>query len=161
VIVPLLALLATGWLVLLVTAPILPVPIAGALYAIGSHICHQRPDRSFHLLAAQLPVCARCAGIYAGAATGASVAAVSTRIRELALQSSARVILVLGAVPTGVTLAFEWAGLWNGSNVARAAAGLPLGLVVVLVVVQAAATVHYDRCAQRRPIASNRPSTPT
>ena len=160
-IVPLLALLATGWLVLLVAAPILPLPIAGALYAIGSHICHQRPDRSFHFLAAQLPVCARYAGIYAGAAVGGSVAALSTRFHAFAIQSSARAILVLGAVPTGLTLAFEWAGLWKGSNVVRAGAGLPLGVVVVLVVVQAVATVHYDGCAQRRPIASNRPSTPT
>ena len=158
-IIPLLALLATAWLVLIVAAPLLPIPIAGALYAIGSHICHQRPDRSFHLLTAQLPVCGRCTGLYAGAALGASAAALAAPIRDFAARSSARAVLVLGAVPTGLTLACEWAGLWKGSNVVRAAAGLPLGIVVALVVVQAAATVHYGRCAQRRPIASNRPST--
>src|SRR6185295_1848536 len=37
-----------------------------AVYAVGSVICHQLPERSFHLWAAQLPVCARCTGIYAG-----------------------------------------------------------------------------------------------
>ena len=153
-IVPLLALLATGWLVLLVAAPILPVPIAGALYALGSHICHQRPDRSFHLLGAQLPVCARCAGIYAGAALGASAAALGARFREFATQSSARAILFLGAVPTGLTLALEWTGLWTGSNAVRAAAGLPLGVASAFVVVQAAATLHYGGCAPRRPIAT-------
>ena len=154
-----LALLATAWLVLLVAAPILPIPVAGALYAIGSHICHQRPDRSFHLLTAQLPVCGRCTGIYAGAALGASAAALLAPFRDLEAPWSARAVLFLGAVPTGLTLACEWAGLWKGSNVVRAAAGLPLGIVVALVVVQAAATVHYGGCAQRRPIASNRPST--
>ena len=39
-----------------------------AVYAIGSRICHQLPARSFHLWSMQMPVCARCAGIYAGAA---------------------------------------------------------------------------------------------
>ena len=158
---PLLALLAAGWLALIVAAPILPVPIAAALYAIGSFICHQRPERSFHLFTAQLPVCARCTGIYAGAALGASAAALSARIRAQAASSSARALLLAGAVPTVFTLAMEWSGLWTGSNVARAAAGLPLGSVVALVVVQAAATLHYGGCAPRRPIASNRPPTHT
>src|SRR5262245_11882327 len=38
------------------------------VYGIGSGICHQLPERSFYLWGRQLPVCARCAGIYAGAA---------------------------------------------------------------------------------------------
>src|SRR6188474_1382603 len=42
-----------------------------AAYAIGGAICHQLPERSYHLWAAQMPVCARCAGIYAGAAVAA------------------------------------------------------------------------------------------
>jgi uncharacterized membrane protein len=153
------ALLAAGWLALIVAAPILPIPIAGALYAMGSFICHQRPERSFHLFTAQLPVCARCAGIYAGAACGASAAALNTRIRARAAQASPRGLLAAGAAPTVLTLALEWGGLWTGSNVARAAAGLPLGVVVALVVVQAAATLHYGGCAPRRPIAHSRPPT--
>jgi uncharacterized membrane protein len=157
---PILAIFAASWLVLLVAAPILPIPIAGALYAIGSQICHQKPERSFHFVAAQLPVCARCIGIYVGAAFG-SAAALSGRIRMHATSSSARMLLFLGAVPTVITWACEWTGLWQGSNIARATAGLPLGVVVAFVVVQAAATVHYGGCAPRRPIASNRPSTHT
>jgi len=44
-----------------------------AVYAIGSAICHQLPERSYHLWMAQMPVCARCAGIYFGAAIAAVV----------------------------------------------------------------------------------------
>jgi uncharacterized membrane protein len=157
--VPLFALLASGWLALIVAAPVLPVPIAGTIYAIGSVICHQRPERSFHLFALQLPVCARCTGIYAGAAMGTSGAALSARIRAYAASAPARAILFAGAVPTSLTLALEWSGLWSGSNAARAAASLPLGVVAALVVVQAAATVHYGGCAPRRPIANSRPPT--
>jgi uncharacterized membrane protein len=155
----LLALAATGWLVLIVTAPILPVPIAGALYALGSFICHQRSERSFHLFAAQLPVCARCTGIYAGAALGCLGGALSPRVRTLVTSSSARMLLAAGTVPTALTLAFEWSGLWAGSNWARAAAGVPLGVASALVVVQAVATLHYVGCAPRRPTVHSQPPT--
>jgi uncharacterized membrane protein len=154
----LLALTAVIWLALLILTPVLPVPIAGMLYALGSRICHQRPERSFHLFAAQLPVCARCAGIYAGAAIG-SLLALSGSIRERLFPFSPRVLLVAGALPTLVTLIIEWSGAWAGGNDARAAAGVWLGVAVAFVVGRAAATLHYGRCVPRRPIASNRPFT--
>jgi uncharacterized membrane protein len=154
------ALAACGWLALLVAAPVLPAFAAATLYAVGSQICHQQPARSFHLYSAQLPVCARCTGIYAGAALGAIVAARSAwRARMGAL--APRTMLVCGALPTAMTIVAEWSGAWGGSNAIRAASGLPLGGAVALVVAQAAATLHYERCAPRRPIATNRPPTPT
>jgi uncharacterized membrane protein len=159
VIVLLLAVCAAAWIALLVAAPILPVPIAAALYAAGSLICHQRPDRSFHLLSAQLPVCARCTGIYAGAALGVLGAVFFPRLRRVAADTSARMLLAAGAALTALTLVVEWSGLSPLSNAARFAAGMPLGCAVALVVVQAVATLHYDGCAPRRPIASSRPPT--
>src|SRR5260221_11119827 len=48
--------------------PSLGYAFALSAYAIGHVICHQLPARSFHLWGAVLPVCARCTGIYAGAA---------------------------------------------------------------------------------------------
>src|SRR5262245_11474962 len=47
--------------------------LAAAVYAVGSVVCHQRPERSFFLWGRQLPVCARCTGIYVGAALAAFV----------------------------------------------------------------------------------------
>jgi hypothetical protein len=46
---------------------------ATAVYGIGSVVCHQLSVRSFHLFAVQMPVCARCTGIYAGAAVASLV----------------------------------------------------------------------------------------
>ena len=152
----LVALTAATWLALLIAAPLLPVPLAAILYTLGSHICHQRPERSFHLVSAQLPVCARCLGIYGGAAAG-SITGLTARIRARVFMVTPRMLLVCGALPTALTVVAEWSGLAAPSNAARAAAGLPLGFVVALVV---AATLHYGGCAPRRPIASNRPSTP-
>ena len=155
---PLLALTAVTWLSLLILAPVLPVPIAATLYALGSRICHQRPERSFHLFAAQLPVCARCAGIYAGAAAG-SLLMLSASVRDQLCRYSPRTVLFAGALPTLLTIIIEWGGAWAGANDARAAAGMPLGLAVAFVVARAAATLHYGECVPRRPIANNRPFT--
>src|SRR5437867_5206015 len=47
--------------------------VAVAVYGAGSIICHQLPGRTFHVGSAQMPVCARCTGIYAGAAMAAAV----------------------------------------------------------------------------------------
>jgi len=153
------AMTAAVWLALLILAPVLPTPAAAALYAVGSQICHQRPERSFHLFAAQLPVCARCLGVYAGAALGSTVV-LGSRWRSRVTTLSSRMLLVCGSIPTALTLVAEWSGAWSGSNGARSIAGVPLGVVVAFVVAQGVATLHYGGCAPRRPIASNRPPTP-
>src|SRR4051812_10677721 len=44
--------------------------LSAAVYFSAGLLCHQRPERSFYLWGTQFPVCARCAGIYAGAALG-------------------------------------------------------------------------------------------
>ena len=134
-IAPLVAFLAVAWVVLIVAGPILPAAPAGMLSACGSRICHQISERSFHLGAAQLPVCARCLGIYAGFAIGLIVALSASLRRPRGLTSG--VLVAVGALPTAITLLLEWAGLWPTSNLTRAVAGVPLGVGVALVVMGA------------------------
>ena len=134
------ALLAVGWLTLLIAAPRLPVVLAAVLYAAGSLICHQIPERSFHLDAFQLPVCARCLGLYAGGAVGSLGAALAGMGRTCAPSRSLRKGLLyaatlLAALPTVASVVVEWIAGWPVSNVARATAGLPLGFVLGLVVI--------------------------
>jgi uncharacterized membrane protein len=104
------------------------------VYAIGSLICHQRPARSFHLWTAQMPVCARCVGIYAGAAVAAIAAALW---RNVGRKTDARWLLAAAAIPTLATLALEWGLGISPGNVLRASAGVPLGSAVAIVVVHA------------------------
>jgi uncharacterized membrane protein len=136
---------ALAWAAALIAAPVLPVPIAGTLYAFCSLICHQLPARSFHVAGAQLPVCARCFGIYAGAAAALVAALPLVRSRQPSPGPSAamfsardpRHLIVAGAVPTAVTVILESAGIWSTSNVVRAATGALLGAALAWTLAQA------------------------
>jgi hypothetical protein len=129
-------------------------PIGAALviaaYAIGGAICHQLPERSYHLFTAQMPVCARCAGIYAGAAVAAILLSVEKGavplfacderrkgvrplFRELRTPV-VRGVLLIAALPTLATLVYEWTTGHMPAHAIRAAAGAPLGATVAWMV---------------------------
>ena len=92
----------------------------------------------------QMPVCARCAGIYAGGAIAAIAAYVALGFRravttplEPRRPSYARTVLMAAALPTLVTLIFEWVGGGAPSNSVRALAGLPIGAAIAWMVLRA------------------------
>jgi len=68
-VVPLLLLLVFFGL-LLAWLEFTPPGLLGKLDAIGYAVCHQIPGRSFFLEERQLPLCARCSGMYLGAWVG-------------------------------------------------------------------------------------------
>jgi len=130
---------AALWMTALVAAPAAASTGRGGLgfsavvYAAGSMICHQRPERSFHLHGAQLPVCARCAGLYAGGLIGAIAWVAATGVRRLPSQPLRRVspvtvrrAMMLLALPTIVSVAASALGWWDSNNV-RALLAVPLG----------------------------------
>ncbi|MCX6034494.1 MAG: DUF2085 domain-containing protein, partial [Chloroflexi bacterium] len=47
-----------------------PTGLFGKADAIGYAVCHRIGERSFHIGSYQLPLCARCSGMYLGAGTG-------------------------------------------------------------------------------------------
>ena len=110
-----------------------------SVYFMGGVVCHQLPERSFFLWGSQMPVCARCAGIYVGAAVSALVAVFSTarlkpsRSNGFALRHARR-SLIISVLPTAATLAYEWITGQTPSNWTRAAAGVPIGAVVAWIV---------------------------
>jgi uncharacterized membrane protein len=138
-----------------------------AVYGFGSAICHQRADRSFHLLAVQLPVCARCTGLYAGAAAAALSyvwlsrqsfrrgpaeagrhvseseagrhVSVSGARRDAAARATrtARLLLAAAALPMAASIVYEWTTGDVPSNAVRAATGFVLGSAVAQVILAA------------------------
>jgi uncharacterized membrane protein len=108
------------------------------VYVVGSKICHQRPERSFHTGGVQWPVCARCAGLYASAPFGAVLALAAARRRSKSWRAPAWPIFIAAAIPTAITLLVEWPGLAGTSNLVRAVTALPLGAAVAFLIVRVA-----------------------
>ena len=110
------------------------------VYIAASHVCHQRPERSFHVGAVPWPVCARCLGLYLAAPIGALVVA-APRVRRGVTLRRLRWWLAVAAAPTMATLVLEHTGAVAVTNAMRFAAALPLGaaLACALVVVGAGA----------------------
>lgn len=107
------------------TAPVAQAFVS-LVYAMGHVLCHQRPERSFTAGGYAWPVCARCAGIYVGAAIGVMLAQSWRRVPE------ARVVrrwLAAAALPTLFTLLYEWTTGRMPAHAVRAVAGGLVGLV--------------------------------
>jgi uncharacterized membrane protein len=137
---PAVAALALLWVLALAAAPLLPVPLAGVLYAAGSLICHQLPERSFHVQSFQLPVCARCFGLYVGGAVGSLAVAVFPPPRGRSWSRRTQMVITgAAAAPTAITVVLEHGLGWPLSNEIRALAAVPLAVAVACVVVGAAA----------------------
>jgi uncharacterized membrane protein len=142
------------WAVILVATPVAASSapaLSASVYAAASRICHQRPERSFDISGMQMPVCARCAGLYLTGALGALVGwgfsrRVETRRRQL--------LLLVAAAPTAVTWTLEFFGVMAFSNTARALAALPLGLAAGWVFVQ---LLRYDAGLDGLEIHDSRP----
>jgi hypothetical protein len=134
--------------------------LSAAVYVSGSLLCHQRPERSFYLWGAQFPVCARCTGIYLGAALG--VLAVLVRLNDTIrlkpdttsyvasgfsrtnftasdVRRIARLALFAASLPTALTLAYEWTTGITPANWIRALSGLVVGAAAAIVVMRAGA----------------------
>jgi uncharacterized membrane protein len=105
--------------------------VLAMIFSAGSVICHQIPERSFFWAGQQLPVCARCTGLYLSGALGLIVwttIKTARRWRPLAIDPRVALrLLAIAAVPTALSLATAMAGLWDGSNVTRALLAMPLG----------------------------------
>jgi len=150
---------AVLWTAILLAAPVVPPELGAGAYLFGSFICHQIAERSFHVEAVQLPVCARCFGIYAGAAVAAASLVPPSVGRALSGPRApirVRATMIVTALPTLVTVALEWAGIWDPGNGIRAIAGVLLGAGVAFAVM---AAIHYEQCQRRRPVV-HPPSTP-
>ena len=135
-----------AWVLMLVLVPFLLAHETGGravraasagAYLAGSVICHQRPDRSFRLWGLQMPVCARCAGLYSGAAVGACLAGIPRRAGRGTARTASwalRTMVLASAVPTGATWLIEAVGWLPFADGVRAAAAVPLGAGVTWVV---------------------------
>lgn len=122
--------LALGAPVLLAHGYIQP---AGFIYKAFGFLCHQIPERSFHLEGHAMGVCARCTGIYAGFATSVLFYPLVRSLRKV--DAPARIWLVLACVPIAVDFALGYFGIWPNTHFSRFATGAIFGAACALYVV--------------------------
>src|SRR4030088_1899304 len=71
--------------------------IASSVYKAFGFVCHQIPERSFHLAGHQFAVCSRCTGLYMGFAVAALVYPLARSLKST--DAPRRRWLFLAAVP--------------------------------------------------------------
>ena len=114
-----------------------PGPWAAVVYLAGARICHQRPERSFATRDVPWPVCARCSGLYLAAPFGALALLARRRYVVGGATAPPDGWLVAGAaIPTVLTLLWEWGGMGTPSNLTRFTTALPLGAAIMFVLLR-------------------------
>jgi uncharacterized membrane protein len=117
--------------------------VLAIIFAIGGVICHQKPERSFFIDGHQLPVCARCTGLYVSAAAGFLCwigLKIARRWRPIRVSPRAALALTaVAAVPTILSVGSAVLGLGDGSNLTRSLLAIPLGATAGAIVAAVAA----------------------
>ena len=124
-----LAVVAVAVPVLMARAP----EIGFALQRAFSLVCHQQPERSLVLFGGTVAVCARCLGIYLGAAAGL--------LLRLPRQLAWRLFLAAASVNALDWLA-ELSSLHGNWMFARLALGIALGATAAMLVVASTETIE-------------------
>src|SRR5687768_7988924 len=97
---------------------------AAPLYKFFSYICHQLPDRSFHIFGHQFGVCSRCFGVYFGLLAGFAAYPLWRKIDEI--EPIARFWLFLSLVPIGIDWGLTVFGIWENTFLSRFLTGMIL-----------------------------------
>jgi uncharacterized membrane protein len=140
---------------LLVLAAIVAAPIAAAqghpafaaaIYKTFSFLCHQIPERSFHIAGHQFAVCSRCTGLYSGFALATFGYPL---IRSLKRRDTPRVIwLLLSALPLAVDFSLTYFGFWQNTHFTRFTTGALFGAVAAIYIVPG--VIELTNTIQRR-----------
>src|SRR5262245_7066972 len=118
---------------LIVTAPIAQAAghtaLALSMYKTFSYLCHQIPERSFHLAGHKFAVCSRCTGLYSGFALATLIYPLT---RSLKRTDTPRFMwLILAAIPIAVDFLLGYFNIWHNTHFTRFLTGALLGSAAV------------------------------
>ena len=131
----------TATIALALVAMIVAAPLAEAngharfahtIYKVFSFVCHQIPERSFHLAGHQFAVCSRCTGLYSGFAVAVLIYPLARSLTRT--DAPRRRWLILAAVPLLIDFSLTYFGLWSNTHLTRFLTGALLGAVAVFYV---------------------------
>ena len=126
-------LIALAILGLIVGAPLAQAyghpALAAPIYKTFSFVCHQIPERSFHLAGHQFGVCSRCTGLYAGFALAALIYPLARSLERT--DTPALVWLILATLPVAIDFALGYFSIWQNTHLSRFLTGALLSSVAV------------------------------
>ncbi len=132
-----LAAFTLGFLGLTLAAPLLLAHsytgASGIIYSGFSLLCHQLPERSFHLEGHAMAVCSRCTGIYTGFAVSVLFYPLLRSLRGV--ETPRRIWLLLASLPIAVDFALGFFGIWQNTHFSRFITGAIFGAVCALFIV--------------------------
>lgn len=127
------------WVSAILLAPIAKAntlaTVSSPLYHFFSFICHQQPERSFHIAGEQFGVCSRCFGVYFGLLLGFLLYPLLRNVGEI--EPLPRVWLFLSLIPISIDWSLTVFGIWENTYVSRFVTGLILGFACAVFIVPA------------------------
>ena len=140
----------------------MPGDLRYKLSALGFGVCHQIGTHSYFIDEHQLPLCARCSGIYLSALASLGLLVV---LRGRSSRLPARGVLAVLALFFGVmaadginsTLQSAGAGLWESTNLLRLLTGSLAGVALALAFYPMFNLSVWDRAVARRQRVLERP----
>jgi uncharacterized membrane protein len=106
---------------------------AASIYKFFSYLCHQIPERSFHLAGQQFAVCSRCTGLYSGFAFATLGYPL---LRSLKRTDTPRIFwLILATMPLAIDFALGYFSIWQNNHFSRFTTGALLGAVAAFYVI--------------------------
>jgi len=106
---------------------------AAFVYHTFSFVCHQIPERSFHLAAHPFAVCSRCTGLYVGFAIATLIYPVARSLRDT--RTPCILWLLLAAFPLVLDFSLGYFNIWANTHLSRFATGALLSSVAVFYIV--------------------------
>ena len=127
------------WVLLIVAAPVAKAngftSFSSPLYHFFSFICHQLPERSFHVAGEQFGVCSRCFGVYFGLIAGFVIYPLWRNIADI--EPLPRFWLFASMIPIGVDWSLTVFEIWENNHFSRFVTGLILGVACATYIVPA------------------------
>ena len=127
------------WVLAIVAPPLLAAngetSLAAPFYKFFGFLCHQMPNRSFHVLEHQFAVCSRCFGVYFGLLSGLLIYPLIRGVGNI--DPLPRIWLFASMVPIAVDWSLGVFGIWENTHATRFITGLILGFACAVYIVPA------------------------
>lgn len=120
--------------------------VSNPIYSFFSYLCHQIPERSFHIESHAFAVCSRCFGVYFGLLAGFIIYPFFFKLENT--EPLPRVWLFLSLVPVSIDWLLGVFGIWENTYLSRFSTAMILGVACAIFVIPA--TVELAQLLSRK-----------